>query len=85
MALSLGIRTGDTLTVGTSSVTVVSVGPGQRAVLRVGAVQKLVTDQERVEILPSVFVSMGMGRSPNGAPTHRLAFEAPRSIIIRRA
>lgn len=84
MALSLGVRVGSLLTVGNTEVKVEEIGPGQRITLSLLGKSRLITDQERIEILPDVFVSMGMGSSPNGSPAHRLAFEAPRSIEIKR-
>lgn len=43
-----------------------------------------ITDEERTEIMPEVYMSMGFPTSANGSPSHRLAIEAPRSIKITR-
>lgn len=83
MALSLGIKMGSVFIVGGKPVEVLSIGPGQVATLKVadGKVLK-VTDKARVEAMPEVYVSLGPSR--DGMASHRLAFEAPRSISIVR-
>jgi hypothetical protein len=46
--------------------------------------QHLISDEERVEVYPQVFVSCGLSDERKHDHTSRLAFEAPRSIEIYR-
>ena len=84
MALSLGVHKGTVLRVGGDLVRVAALGPGVRAVLEVQgkAGQFLVTEDQRTEVVPKVYVSFG--RNSNNNPSPRLCFEAPREISITR-
>lgn len=84
MAWSTGVKRGDKIKVAGTLVLVKEVLPGKAVVIVVGADEHIITDQERVQIIPSVFVSLG--KIPvNGANSgSRLAFEAPRSIKLQR-
>lgn len=86
MALSLGIKNGSKFLIGKDRMTVMEVGPGQRATVKVNDSQMMmVTDLCRTEVLPEVFVSFGPTRAAvHGINSCRLAFEAPRSIAITR-
>lgn len=86
MALSLGVTDGSKIRVGSDIVEVVSVVGTAHIQVRVGGQNHLITDCERTEILPGVFVSCGRNddRQFGGASFSRLAFEAPRSIEIKR-
>ncbi len=84
MALSIGVRTGQVLQIGDTKVTMTSVGPGEIMRMAVGekAIPFIISSQNRVEILPKVYVSIGRGASANPGP--RLCFEASRDIPIIR-
>ncbi len=88
MALSVGARKGKKIRVGgtTGSVVLVDeVYAPNRVRLSVDDKTFLVTDAERTEILPQVFVSCGFDdKGKAGNQYTRLAFEAPRSIRIER-
>lgn len=85
MALSLGISVGSKIRVGTSVVEVVSVMGTARVLIKVEGKEFMITDCERTEILPNVFVSCGRNDDKQFlASFSRLAFEAPRSIEINR-
>lgn len=82
MALLVGVSTGTRILVGKSVVTVRDI-QDKVMCLQVGNGPDIfVTNKERVEILPQVFVFVGEGHLPNTGD--RLAFEAPRSIQILR-
>lgn len=84
MALSLGVHSGQVLQVGVTRVIVTSVGPGEHMRLSVGPDEHpyQISSQNRVEILPKVYVSIG--RSATNNPSPRLCFEADKSIPITR-
>lgn len=84
MALSLGVRSGQVLQVGNTKVLVETVGPGEHMRLLVGSpgMKFQISSQNRVEILPTVYVSIG--RSATHNPSPRLCFEAPKDIPITR-
>lgn len=86
MALSLGVAAGSKIKVGSDIVEVVSVVGTAHVQIGVRGQSYLITDCERTEILPNVFVSCGRNddRQFGGAGFSRLAFEAPRSIDIKR-
>lgn len=82
MALSIGVSNGSLIRVGEHRVLVKAVVNSTLLVVTVDGGQDItVSDKERVEILPQVFVFAGVG---NGGVGNRLAFEAPRSIPIHR-
>lgn len=84
MALSLGIKPNSKFQIGDKVMTVLDVGPGQRALVEVDGKKMSVTDTHSTEVVPGVFVSYGPHRTSSGLSSHRLAFEAPRSIVISR-
>jgi sRNA-binding carbon storage regulator CsrA len=94
MALALGVRRGSKIKVGDIMLRVVSVEDGGKELkIEVGKTEFIISDEERTEILPDVFVSCGVYDNvitnwdmPEGySETHsRLTFEAPTSIPIHR-
>lgn len=82
MALSLGLKSDSKWVIGGDPVSVRSIGPGNRAVLGVGAKSYPITDVARVEILPQVFCCLGP--TDHHRQGLRVVFEAPREIGIRR-
>ena len=84
MALSLGIKPNSKFQIGDKTMVVLDVGPGQRALVEVDGKKMSITDTHRTEVVPNVFVSYGPHRTSSGLSSHRLAFEAPRSIVISR-
>lgn len=87
MALSIGVSAGSRIKVGGKTVHVRKILTPVLLVLTVDDGDEiLVSDKERVKIMPDVFVFAGVG-SPKGdgqGVGNRLAFEAPRSIAIHR-
>lgn len=88
MALSLGVSKGSEIVVGLSdreeTIQVLDVECGTRVAIKVMGKRLEIDDQERVEVLPEVFVSCGLSNPHRGSRTSRLAFEAPRRIKINR-
>jgi len=90
MALSIGIRVGDKIAVDKHTVHVRSITEPNLIVVKVDkGDEQVISDQARTEIIPNVFVFVGVGGNEGhyleGERSYRLAFEAPRSIIIHRA
>lgn len=83
MALSLGVRKGSTIKVGGDVVTVTDVVKADEVHVRVRETNFTVTDKERTQILPDVFVFCG-SKDAFQKGNSRLAFEAPRRIRIER-
>lgn len=82
MALSIGVTTNSKIDVGGHKVLVKSVIRPNLIILTVdGGPEITVSENERVQILPEVFVFAGIGGNGVGS---RLAFEAPKSIEIHR-
>ena len=85
MALSLGISVGESLTIGESNLKVINIVKGYIFTMDVDGREYTVADQEKVEILPQVYVRSGLDRDKAFAQrSGRLAIDAPRSIAIRR-
>lgn len=85
MALSLGVREHDRITIGDSMVRVVSIsGPNIIGISVNGGDVIYVSDTEKIEILPEVWVFCGRSDNQKFEKYSRLAFEAPRSIRIER-
>jgi len=83
MTLSIGVSPGSRIQIGASVLSVVDTRHGT-ITARVGkGPEFLLTDLERTEVLPSVFVFVG-GHNGQSHGMHRLAFEAPREISINR-
>lgn len=82
MALCLGVRLHDEVLIGNELVSVVQVEE-ESVVLNAKGKDFLITEKERKEILPEVFVSIGIEKvkRPNQV---RIAIEAPREIKINR-
>lgn len=88
MGLSLGVRAGSKILIGAQEVNVLKVSQTEVEVetfdlIRTRRVVKL-TEQERVELFPEVFCSVGKVDLQAGNSYTRLVFEAPRTIAIER-
>jgi hypothetical protein len=88
VALSLGVHKGDKILIGDHCLDVRAITPshdpdsGDLITITIdGGEDILVTDQSKSRILPEVMAFSGVGASGNRS---RLAFEAPRTIPIRR-
>jgi len=85
MALSIGIKRGSKiLLAGTHLLEVQEVVAFNKVRIKFNDRVILVTDLERVELLPDAFVSCGVSMGDPLTTESRLAFEAPRSIRIER-
>jgi hypothetical protein len=85
MALSLGVKNGSQIKVGTTTLRVRKVSNNGKSILiQVVNRRFLVNDQDRTEILPDIFVFCGVTGDRAGERRSRIAFEAPRSIRIDR-
>ena len=82
MALSLGVTLYTVLGIGGTIVRVLRIGPGDHVVLSVDGVLRSISAQERTQILPKVYCSIGISREYPAST--RLSFEAPREIAITR-
>lgn len=84
MALSLGVVIGDLIKIGEVMVKVRNIEQDNVIVLSMGSGKTVyVSDKERVEILPDVFVQAGLPEK-QWERHSRLAIDAPRSIRIER-
>lgn len=82
MALSIGVAVGAQIEVGDSMVIVQEI-MGKTMALQIDHHPPvLVSEMERTEILPDVFVFVGARTSGTGGCANRLAFEAPPHIKI---
>jgi hypothetical protein len=82
MALSLGIHFGSKIRIGEHIVKVAAIVAPTVYLLTVdNGPELLVSDQETTEILPGVTVFVGTSKTGS---INRLAFTAPRSIVISR-
>ena len=85
MALSLGVRKGDHIKVGATMIEVVRVEDDNIIGLYVAGQPLIyVSDTEKTEILPDVWVFCGSTTRQQYDGYSRLAFEAPREIRIER-
>jgi len=80
MALSLGVSVGSRIFIGDDILRVIAMPSATILEVSVKGKRFTVTDNERKEVLPDVFVSAGFG----DGNTNRLVFEAPRRIPIHR-
>ena len=84
MALSLGITKGSKIQVGGSIIEVVDVSNGTHVQVVIGQQKFLITDCERTEVLPNVFLSCGVSEEKSFGSFSRIAIEAPKEVKIRR-
>lgn len=87
MALSLGVTIGSKIRVGNETLEVLDVRDAMDTKLRAAGHVFTITDMERQEVLPSVFISLGWSNSTKDARFphfSRLAIEAPRELRIER-
>ena len=84
MALSIGVNRGSKNQIGKSVLTVKEIRPGTALVTVNDGPPILLTGSESTEVLPQVFVFVGVEGSVGRFCDSRLAFEAPRSIVIYR-
>ena len=85
MALSIGVVKGSCIEVDSHVVQVKAFMPPDLIVISVDLGAHItVRDDEGIEILPDVFVSVGKGQNYERSRGHRLAFRAPKSIRISR-
>jgi sRNA-binding carbon storage regulator CsrA len=82
MSLSIGVSTGSRISVGDHVVRVKSINSPNLFVVDIdGGNEVVISEREKIEVLPDVFVQSGVGQKGGG---NRLAFDAPRSIKISR-
>ena len=95
MALALGIKANNRIMIGDQILRVINVSTdGRTIVIEILGKTHTITDAERVEVMPNVFVSCGVYDGVvteypdrNGVmrgPYSRLTFEAPRAVRISR-
>jgi hypothetical protein len=85
MALSLGVKAGSQVRVGTSMLRVLKILAGGKSIsIEVDDRYYLIGNQEKTEILPLVFVFCGIVGDWNSPLKSRLAFDAPRAVEIER-
>ncbi len=86
MALSIGIRRNDRVQVGEDELKVLNIVLGHHVVVRLKGQKYKITEAERSEIAPQVYLSYGKNphRSPDAVQSARLLFQAPREILIRK-
>jgi hypothetical protein len=84
MALSLGVKAGSKIRIGDHMLEVVQVDREDCIDITLDGKLFVITDLQRTQIAPEVYVSCG-SQNGKGLPEHgRLAIEAPRSIPIIR-
>lgn len=81
--LSIGVRARDKIRIGNNTLTVMHLIQPNIIVVSVKGRTLHITDAERVEIIPNVFVFCGLP-DPRYEWQRRLAFEAPQEIKIER-
>lgn len=85
MALSIGVSVDDSISVGEGLIRVKQFVDPDMILIEVidqnTTKEWLISEKERKEIMPNVFVFVGQGERGG---TNRLAFEAPRRIAINR-
>lgn len=84
MALILGVQKGSKLYFNDTMVEVTQIHGYRQMLLRVNDQIYAVTAQESVEILPQVFVSIGLPKETHHDVLPRLVIEAPKRIVILR-
>jgi hypothetical protein len=78
VALSIGIAEGSKIQVGTSMLEVNQIFDSRHIAIKYGRQQHLITDAERTEVEPNVFISCGIRQDrASSNSSSRLAFEAP--------
>jgi hypothetical protein len=85
MALSIGVSKGSKIQVGKNLMRVLEVQDSRHVSIMYGNTRHLITDTERTEVEPGVFLSCGIKQDKETMMnSSRIAFEAPRSVIINR-
>jgi hypothetical protein len=86
MALSIGVSVGSKVDVGGHVVQVKTLVRPNKIVVTVDNGAEIVINESRTQILPTVFVFVGIGQVQQQKKQggNRLAFEAPKSIRISR-
>lgn len=85
MALSIGVSKGSKIQVGANLLRVLEVQDSRHVSIQYGEQRHLITDAERTEVEPGVFLSCGIRQDKETTSnSSRIAFEAPRSVIINR-
>jgi hypothetical protein len=85
VALSIGVTAGSQIRVGDEIVKVLEVLRGKAIRVEVDGKQHVITDQQRTEVLPDVFLTYGApGPNLKEFKGSRLAFEAPKDLKITR-
>jgi hypothetical protein len=84
MALSIGVSQGTKIIVDKYELLVEDVPKATHVQVLFRDKRYIVTDEERIEIYPNVFLSCGLSDERKHDHNSRLAFEAPRSIFIER-
>lgn len=84
MALSIGVSQGTKIMVDDHELLVEDVPKATLVQVLFQGKKYLVSDEERIEIYPSVYMSCGLSDERKHDHNSRLAFEAPRSIEIYR-
>lgn len=86
-ALSLGVTIGSKIKIGEQLIEVTNVVGAMDTTIKAGGKTFVITDSERKEVMPSVFMSVGWSEQTKDAryPTFsRLLIEAPRALRISR-
>jgi|PlaIllAssembly_1097288.scaffolds.fasta_scaffold00005_38 sRNA-binding carbon storage regulator CsrA len=83
MALVIGVTQGATVFIDDVPLTVVSIAE-ESITVSVQEQKFILSPYESTEVLPKVFVSVGVSHRRRGEILPRLLFEAPRSIAINR-
>lgn len=85
MALSIGVSKGSKIQVGQILMRVLEVQDSRHVSVLYGSTRHLITDTERTEVEPGVFLSCGIKQDKETmANSSRIAFEAPMSVRISR-
>ena len=85
MSLSIGVQKGFRIKIGDEVIRAIEIDYGRSVMMiEVGPRTHRITDDAKVEILPSVFVRYGKNRDRLDVMATRLAFDAPRHVKISR-
>ncbi|WP_158934115.1 hypothetical protein [Burkholderia sp. S171] len=85
MALSLGVQAGSQVKIGSSILHILKISNGGKSIsVKLNDQTFDVGNQQKIEILPSVFVICGVVGDWDSSSKSRLALDAPRSVKIER-
>jgi hypothetical protein len=85
MALSIGVKNGSQIKIGTITLRILEIRNGGKSILvEVANRRFLINETDKTEILPDVFVFCGVTGDEGSERRSKIALEAPQTIRIDR-